>query len=68
VSASLQQLSGGLASVIAGLIVVEEQGRIVHFDTLGYIIVGTVMVTLVMMYFIHRAVPEYIRNRPKKAG
>jgi predicted MFS family arabinose efflux permease len=57
VSASLQQMSGGLAAVIAGLVVVEGQdGRLLHFDTLGYIIVGTTTTTMVLMYFINQAV------------
>lgn len=59
VSSSLQQIAGGIASVVAGLIVVEtEAGLLDHFDTLGYILVGTVLATTVMMYFIHRMVLE----------
>ncbi|MGE0763901.1 MAG: MFS transporter [Bdellovibrionales bacterium] len=59
VSSSLQQISGGIASVIAGLIVVQAPGgQLEHFDTLGYILVGTTAITLVMMFFIHRVVPE----------
>jgi predicted MFS family arabinose efflux permease len=57
VSASLQQMSGGLAAVIAGLIVSEsETGKLLHFDSLGYILVGTTTATMIMMYFINRAV------------
>jgi predicted MFS family arabinose efflux permease len=57
VSSSLQQVSGGLASVVAGLVVAESSsGAIEHFDNLGYILVGTAMITTVMMYFINRRV------------
>lgn len=57
VSSSLQQVSGGLAAVIAGLIVAEDTtGKLLHFDHLGYIVVGTTTTTLVLMYFINRAV------------
>ncbi len=57
VSSSLQQMSGGFAAVIAGLIVVSDQsGKLLHFDDVGYIIVGTTTATMIMMYFINGAV------------
>lgn len=57
VSSSIQQVSGGIASVIAGLIVVEgSNGSIEHFDILGYIIVGVILVTISMMYVINKNV------------
>lgn len=57
VSSSLQQIAGGIASVIAGLIVVQTpSGVLDHFDTLGYILVGTVLATTVMMYNVNRIV------------
>jgi predicted MFS family arabinose efflux permease len=61
VSSSLQQVSGGLASLLAGLIVYEgEGGRIENFDVLGYVVVLAAMITLVMMYFIDR----HLKTRP----
>lgn len=57
VSSSLQQLAGGVASLVAGLIVVEgAEGILEHFDTLGYIMVGTTIVTTVSMYIISNRV------------
>ncbi|MBC7742528.1 MAG: MFS transporter [Bdellovibrionaceae bacterium] len=57
VSSSLQQISGGVASVVAGLIVAEEVGgRILHFDILGYIVIGTIVITMIMMYSINRLI------------
>lgn len=57
VGSSLQQLAGGLGSIIAGLIVVQEaDGRLLHFDTIGYVMVGLTLLTLTMMYFINRIV------------
>ncbi|MBL7554295.1 MAG: MFS transporter [Bdellovibrionaceae bacterium] len=57
VSASLQQLAGGVASLVAGLIVVEgTEGVLEHFDTLGYIMVGTTIVTTISMYIISNRV------------
>jgi hypothetical protein len=56
ISSSLQQVAGGVASVIAGLVVVQAPGgELLHFDTLGYILVCTTVISLTMMYFIdHR--------------
>ena len=57
VSSSIQQMSGGLASIVAGLIVVEGAGgKLEHFNTLGYIIVGVISATLAMMYIINKSV------------
>ena len=57
VGASLQQLAGGFASVLAGLIIVQEPGEpLQHFDRVGYVVMATAVVSLVLMYFIDRAV------------
>jgi predicted MFS family arabinose efflux permease len=62
VSSSLQQIAGGVASVIAGLIVAEgPDGHIEHFGTLGFVMVGTASVALVLMFFVHRAIPETVK-------
>lgn len=59
IGASIQQISGGIASVLAGLIVSEGVGgRIEHFPTLGFVVMGAGFITLVMVYLIHRHVPE----------
>src|ERR1700733_10278341 len=57
VSASLQQLSGGLGSVLAAAIIAQNaDGTLRHFDMLGYIVVGTSLLSLVAMYFIQKSV------------
>lgn len=57
VSSSLQQISGGFAAVVAGMVVVKNaDGKLEHFDTLGFILVGTVIVTMIMMYIISRSI------------
>jgi predicted MFS family arabinose efflux permease len=59
VSASLQQLSGGIASIIAGIVVAQgPAGDIKRFDDLGYIVVATTLVSIGLMYFIQKAVAE----------
>jgi predicted MFS family arabinose efflux permease len=59
VGASVQQFSGGIASVIAGLIVAQgPTGELQRFDVLGYIVISTTLVSLVLMYFINKVVSE----------
>jgi MFS family permease len=63
VSSSLQQISGGFASVLAGVIVhVGTDGKLEHFDLLGYVMVATSLITLFMMYFINREVAKKLRG------
>jgi predicted MFS family arabinose efflux permease len=59
VSASLQQVSGGVASIIAGAVVTQTQaGDLQGFDRLGYIVVATTLLSIGLMYFIQKAVAE----------
>jgi predicted MFS family arabinose efflux permease len=59
IMASLQQLSGGIASAFAGLIIVQNSsGQLQHFDWMGYIVMATALLSLALIYLIHRAVPE----------
>lgn len=59
IGSSLQQFAGGFASLAAGLIVVEGvDGKLEHFDTLGYILVLTALVSTYTMFLIHRSIPE----------
>lgn len=57
ISSSLQQISGGIAAVIAGYVVTARPGGYLeHFDTLGYILVGTTTFTWIMMYSINKSI------------
>jgi predicted MFS family arabinose efflux permease len=59
VSSSVQQFSGGIASVLAGLVIAQSPGGdLQHFDRLGYIVIGTTLLSLALMYFIQKAVAE----------
>jgi len=65
ISSSLQQVSGGVAAVVAGLIVVQSpEGVLVHFDTLGYVLVCTTLISLGLMYLIDRKI-RGIRTAPE---
>jgi predicted MFS family arabinose efflux permease len=57
VSASLQQLAGGLASLVAGHIVVEGvDGRLQHYNVAGYVVVVTGLLAMVLFWRIQRNV------------
>lgn len=57
INSSVQQVSGGIGSAIAGMIVVQTaSGGLQHYDTLGYIVIGAMVVTIIMMYFVNRLV------------
>jgi predicted MFS family arabinose efflux permease len=59
IMASLQQFSGGVASAFAGLILVQNSaGQLQHFDWMGYIVMATALLSVALIYLIHRAVPE----------
>ncbi|MEH2490272.1 hypothetical protein V1280_006211 [Bradyrhizobium sp. AZCC 2230] len=64
VSASLQQLSGGLGSVLAAAIISQQpDGSLLHFERIGYVVVTTTIVTLVAMYFVQKSVAEQAGKR-----
>jgi predicted MFS family arabinose efflux permease len=57
ISSSLQQVAGGVAAVLGGLVVVQMgDGPLQHFDVLGDVLVCTTTVTLLLMYFVNRRV------------
>jgi predicted MFS family arabinose efflux permease len=59
VGASLQQLSGGLGSVVAAMVVAQNADESIrHFDRLGYIVIGTSLVALTLMYFVQKRVAQ----------
>ena len=67
VNSSLQQIAGGVASVLAGLIIVQEKnGKLDHFDTLGYVVIIIMIICAVLMYFISRQVARKLRIVPSK--
>ncbi len=59
ISASLQQLAGGVSAAVAGAVIVQaSDGTILHFNWLGYIVMCTTLLSLALMYFVHKQVPE----------
>jgi predicted MFS family arabinose efflux permease len=57
VNSSIQQISGGVASYAAGVIVVQTgSGRLEHYDILGYVVAFAMFVVIGLMYTIHKQV------------
>jgi len=58
INSSIQQVSGGIASFLAGLIIFQpsKNAPLQHFDTVGYIAACSMLITLGMMFVINRQV------------
>jgi predicted MFS family arabinose efflux permease len=55
INASLSQLAGGLASLVAGHIVQQDtDGKIQHYDVAGYVVVGTSLLACFLLWRIQR--------------
>ncbi len=62
INSSLQQISGGIASVFAGTVVVQiNGGPLMHYDTLGMYCVGTIILCVLMMFSINKMVEQKIK-------
>jgi predicted MFS family arabinose efflux permease len=60
INSSIQQLSGGIASVFAGLIVSQTAtGSLMHYNTVGYIVSGTIIITIIMI----RTINTYVMRK-----
>ncbi|MCB0610258.1 MAG: MFS transporter [Lewinellaceae bacterium] len=61
VNSSLAQISGGIASAVAGMIVFQNQtGYLEHYPVLGIVVVSTMAITIGMMWVINR----YVQSKP----
>jgi predicted MFS family arabinose efflux permease len=62
ISSSLQQIAGGIAAAIGGMIVVQKDktSPLEHYNTLGYVIIVISLVSIIMVY----RVSELIKAKP----
>jgi len=59
INASIQQLSGGLASLVAGHIVTRgADGKILHYDVAGYAVVASSLITAFLLTRIQRRIEK----------
>lgn len=65
INASLQQIAGGFAAAVGGMIVVQQDktSPLEHYDTLGWVIVG---ITLISIFLLSR-VSGLIKKRTHEA-
>jgi len=58
INSSMQQFSGGVAAFVSGLIVYQptKTAPLQHYNIVGYVTICTMLLTMVMMYFIDQQV------------
>jgi hypothetical protein len=55
VSAAIQQLSGGFASLLAGhIVLIGADGKLQHFEVVGYVMVATTLVAAYLVWRVQR--------------
>ena len=60
INSSIQQMAGGVASVVGGLIVAQSAtGQIINYDILGYVTIGAIILCAVQMSFVNK----YVTNK-----
>ncbi|TGL80292.1 MFS transporter [Leptospira yasudae] len=65
ISSSLQQLSGGVASYFAGLIVVQtSSGYLLGYQNLGYVVTIAILITVAIMYRVDLLVASKSGSKP----
>jgi predicted MFS family arabinose efflux permease len=63
VNSSIQQISGGIATFIAGLIIVQApSGALENYDIIGYVIIGATVISLGLIYWIHLYVKSHTEH------
>jgi len=69
INSSLQQISGGVASIFAGAIIVQHvnNGPLEHYDTLGYICVGLMLLCIALLYGIDKHVEHKMKAVPQQS-
>ncbi|HEY5826317.1 MAG TPA: MFS transporter [Cyclobacteriaceae bacterium] len=64
INSSIQQISGGIAAYVAGMIVVQVPGgRLENYDVLGYVVSGTTVITMILIWFVN----DYVMNKQQPA-
>ncbi len=58
INSSLQQIAGGIAAAIGGMIVVQKTktSPLQHYDTLGYVIVVIIIINIIMVYRVSKII------------
>jgi MFS family permease len=63
VNSSIQQISGGLASLLAGAIVIKApDGHLERYDWLGYTVIASMVISVVLMKWVD----NFVKNKEAK--
>ena len=65
INSSLQQIAGGIAAAFAGMVVVQKTktSPLEHYNTLGYIIVGVSVLSILMIYRVSVIVKNKLKEK-----
>jgi predicted MFS family arabinose efflux permease len=60
VNASLQQIAGGIAAAVAGMIVTQKDKHspLQHYDVVGYVMVGISIVAIILLYRVNEMIKK----------
>lgn len=66
IGASVQQFAGGAGAWLAGHVVVQQtpDGPLSHYPELGYIVMGTMLFSTILLYQVHRLVKDLPAGKP----
>jgi predicted MFS family arabinose efflux permease len=60
INSSIQQISGGIAATVAGLIVAQsDNGVLQHYDTLGQVVIVSMVITAGLMYLLNEQIKSH---------
>lgn len=64
INSSIQQISGGVAAALAGVIVSEgSDGTMQNYPFLGIVVVASMLITIAMMYILNRQIEKKQLNK-----
>ena len=66
INSSLQQIAGGIAAAVGGMIVVQQTNHspLEHYDTLGYIVSAITLISIALMARVNRLVKRKMALQP----
>lgn len=72
INSSLQQIAGGIAAAVAGMIVTQESkgSPLQHYNTVGYVIVVISIISIILMWRVYKLTtkkPHYSKVEPAAA-
>jgi predicted MFS family arabinose efflux permease len=66
INASLQQIAGGVAAAVAGMIVVQKTkfSPLEHYDIVGYVVVGVSALSIFLLYRVSQIIAKKYTDKP----